>query len=130
MLTESSTPIVCRCACPYSASISWVSQYSQPADILARPANHSGKLGFENIALTSRHNSINKGVTPLTASPRSLICLFARAALGLILLGQAGMAQEVPIVQPGAPGEAALAQHRDAIGRSVALVERALKGSA
>jgi len=45
----------------------------------------------------------------LTAIPDSIIRLLRRASLSLILLGQAtvGMAQEVPIIQPGAPGDAA-----------------------
>ncbi len=43
----------------------------------------------------------------MTASPLSLIRLFVRATLGLLLLGHAAMAQEVPIIQPGAPGDSA-----------------------
>ena len=45
----------------------------------------------------------------MTATPDSIIRLLRRASLSVILLGQAtvGMAQEVPIIQPGAPGDAA-----------------------
>ncbi len=45
----------------------------------------------------------------MTATTESLVRLISRALPGVILLGYAtfGMAQEVPIVQPGAPGEAA-----------------------
>ncbi len=47
-------------------------------------------------------------MNPLTATSDSLIRLLHSACLGVILLGQAtiGMAQ-VPIIQPGAPGDAA-----------------------
>ena len=45
----------------------------------------------------------------MTATTESLVRLISRALPGVVLLGYAtfGMAQEVPIVQPGAPGEAA-----------------------
>jgi uncharacterized protein (DUF305 family) len=42
----------------------------------------------------------------MTASPDSLIRLLTRACLGLVLLGQSsGCLAQVPIIQPGAPGE-------------------------
>jgi len=45
----------------------------------------------------------------MSATTDSLVQLFPRSILGLILFsyGAAGVAQEAPIVQPGAPGEAA-----------------------
>ena len=43
----------------------------------------------------------------MTANPDSNLRLLRRACFGVILLGQAAMAQEVPIIQPGAPGDAA-----------------------
>ena len=43
----------------------------------------------------------------MTASPVSLIRLFVRATCCIFLLGQATLAQEVPIIQPGAPGDSA-----------------------
>ena len=44
----------------------------------------------------------------MIATPDSLIRLLTRASLSVILLCQAavGMAQDVPIIQPGAPGDA------------------------
>ena len=45
----------------------------------------------------------------MSVSPYSLTELFRSASIGAILLAiaSAGMAQDVPIIQPGAPGDAA-----------------------